>query len=206
VNALQLEASQSVLERKIRELCPDAPAMPSVKRKVLDYQMLALYVLAKQCNRPGARILEIGTGHGGSGDMLAKAAPLAEILSLTTEPEEAADSEKYWRAQGCSNVSAQVTASWDLLARKDSRRLDMVFVDGDHNRISRDLPWFNRLRTGGLLLCHDYSPQDSRTPSGIVYAELNRMAERLGRPFDVRLVDEGKVGMVGFYRQRGETA
>ena len=81
----------------------------------------------------------------------------------------------------------------------------MIFVDGDHNRIARDLPWFNRLQVGGLLLCHDYSPEWEWIPSPVVYAELNGMADRLGRAFDVRLVDNGKVGMVGFYRRLGET-
>ena len=98
----------------------------------------------------------------------------------------------------------RVESSWDVLAR-DTDAWDLIFIDGDHNRIARDLPWFNRLREGGLLLCHDYSPQDSRSPSGIVFAELNAMAERLGRPFDVRVIDEGKVGMVGFYCGPGET-
>lgn len=80
----------------------------------------------------------------------------------------------------------------------------MVWIDGDHNQIRRDLPWFNRLSEGGLLVCHDYSPEDSARPSAICYATLNEMREKLGRPFDVELVDEEKTGMVGFYRRAGE--
>lgn len=201
---LHLEGDQAWLLREMSARCPSAPALPAVKRKVLDYQLLALYWLARQYDREGARILEIGTLHGGSGYMLAKAAPRAHILSLTASEAESAGARRFWQSQGLRHIETRVELSWDLLAH-DRTSWDMVFIDGDHNAIARDLPWFDRLREGGLLVCHDYSPQDSRTPSGIVYAELNRMAELLGRPFDVRLVDEGKVGMAGFYRRAGET-
>jgi predicted O-methyltransferase YrrM len=182
---------------------PDAPALPRVKRKLLDYQMLALYGLARPFNRPGARILEIGTGHGGSGYMLAKAAPLARITSLTQDVNGAAAAVKLWQERGCTNIETVFARSWDYL-EQETGTFDMIFVDGDHNRIARDLPWFNSLMTGGLYLCHDYSPQDSPRPSAIVYAVLDGMAEQLGRPFDVRLVDDTKTGMVGFYRRAGE--
>lgn len=201
---LDMTGSQETLLAALRNVAKDCPAFPPVKRKVLDYQMVALYHLARQFDHPGARLLEIGTGHGGSGYMFGHAAPRASIVSVTTNPAEMA-AEKLWRSCGIKQAWVTVQASWDLLAA-DSAVWDLVFIDGDHNRIARDLPWFDRLRVGGLLLCHDYSPDDSRTPSGVVFSELNAMAERLGRPFDVRIVDEGKVGMVGFYRREGEHA
>jgi predicted O-methyltransferase YrrM len=200
---LQLEADAASLRRSLGRQCPEMPPLPTVKKQLLEYQSLALFVLAREQNRAGARILEIGTGHGSSGYLLSRAAPRASITSLTTCQHEAPAAERFWRSQGCRNIQVHVEASWDCLARS-TETWDMVFVDGDHNRIARDLPWFDRLREGGLLLCHDYSPQDSRSPSGIVYAELNALAAKLGRPFDVRIVDEGKVGMAGFYRRRGE--
>jgi predicted O-methyltransferase YrrM len=196
--------TQEELLARMRALAPDAPKMPPVKRKILDYQMIALYALAKGANRPGARILEIGTGHGGSGYMLGHAAPLASIVSLTTNPAEKAEAERFWHWAGIGNASVTVGASWDYLETAQGL-FDFVFVDGDHNRIARDLPWFDRLKVGGLLLCHDYSPNDSRTPSGIVFEQLGIMRDHLGRPFDVSLIDEGKVGMVGFYRRKGDT-
>lgn len=207
IQTLNFEGSADDLARELVQLCAEAPPrMPAVKRKVLDYQMVALYLLARPYNRTTARMLEIGTGHGGSGTMLAKAAPKAQIISLTTNPAEKGEAEAFWRSQGCLNITALVMASWDYLERTSAAvACDLVFVDGDHNRIARDLPWFNRVAVGGLFLCHDYSPEGSRSPSPIVYAELNRMAEKIGRPFDVFLVDDGKVGMVGFYRQHGET-
>lgn len=207
---LHLEGDQRWLNRELTRLCAMAggknvPRLPpAVKLKVLDYQLLALHVLARPYDRPGARILEIGTGHGGSGFMLARAAPHATITSLTTSVDEKEFAESYWRAQSLRNIEALAVASWDYV-RADTEDFDLVFVDGDHNRIVRDLPWFNRLRIGGLFLCHDYSPADSRAPSAIVFAELDRVSAILGRSFDVRIVDEGKVGMAGFYRQAGET-
>lgn len=190
----------AVLNRK----WPGAPAMPAVKRKVLDYQMVALWVLAQRFNRAGARILEIGTGHGGSGYMLAQGAPQAEILSLTIDELGAANARKLWEASGLGNIRVELAASWDYMKARRGKPWDMVWIDGDHNAIRRDLPWFNRLVEGGLLVCHDYSPQDSAKPSAICYAALNEMREKLGRPFDVEIIDDQKMGLVGFYRRPGE--
>ena len=205
IQTLNFEGDTERLGQEMARLCADPPRLPAVKRKVLDYQMLALYILARPYNRTTARFIEIGTGHGGSGYMLAKAAPSAQIISLTVNPAEKGAAETFWRSQGCLNITAIAMASWDYLDRTSAAvACDLIFVDGDHNRIARDLPWFNRLQVGGLFLCHDYSPEGSRAPSPIVYAELNAMAAKLRRPFDVCLVDEGKVGMVGFYRRVGE--
>lgn len=202
MKTLQIEGSAAELRRALS--CEGMPPLPVVKRQVLDYQLMALYHLARQYNVAGAEILEIGTGHGGSGYMLAHAAPLARVKSITTEPREAVVAEAFWHSQGLRNVWAEVVCSWDLLRMSSSEGWSLVFVDGDHNRIARDLPWFNRLRVDGLLVCHDYSPAGSRSPSPVVHQELDHAAERLGRPFDVRVVDDGLVGMAGFYRRAGE--
>ncbi len=195
--------SSPELCQRLRMLAPGPIPSPGVRLELLDYQAIALFVLAQQFNRRGAQILEIGTGRGGSAQILSRAAPLARILSLTPSAAEMAHAAAFWKAQGCGNVSGVISASWDFLAR-DTGVYDLVFIDGDHNRIARDLPWFDRLAEGGLLLCHDYSPSGSRSPSAIVYAELNRLSAGLGRPFDVEIVDDGKVGMAGFYRRSGE--
>lgn len=207
IQKMNFEGSANKLQQELGDLCPEIPQFPTVKRKMLDYQLMALYILAQKYNWLGSRILEIGTGHGASGYMLAKAAPLAQIVSLTISPAESAVAKELWRKGGCNNITGIVEASWDYLARTDGRvMVDMVFVDGDHNNIARDLPWFNRLSIGGLLLCHDYSGERSRTPSPIVYAELNLLSVRLHREFEVMIVDDGGVGMVGFFRQEGEMA
>jgi predicted O-methyltransferase YrrM len=197
-----LQGSRDKLKVELARLCPNAPALPNVKRQMLDYQMAALYSLARAYDRKGARILEIGTGHGGSGYMLAKAAPQAAIVSLTTNPAEGAVALRLWRESGCRNITAIVEASATYFGMTATATWDMVFVDGDHNRIARDLPWFNRLSVGGLFLCHDYSPK----ACPIVYNELNGLAAKLGRQFDVILVDSDDIGMVGLRRRDGETA
>lgn len=214
---LKLSGPQRDLEAALRGRFPTAPwRMPNVKRKVLDYQLIALHGLAEQFAARGrdAAFLEIGSGHGGSGYVIARAAPEADFLSLTSSPKEALEVRRFWDSCGIA-ASVDVRLSWNLLAEveaaaaarsiRDEELLDFVFVDGDHNRVARDLPWFNYLRPGGLVVFHDYSPQDSRTPSGVVYETLNRVRDDvLRRDFDVLLVDEGKVGMAGWYRRDGE--
>lgn len=201
-----LRGTADQLYQDVQRLCPNIPQFPNVRREMLDYQIAALYALARDYNFLGSLILEIGTGHGASGYMLAKAAPLAKVISLTVNPEEAREAQTLWTQSGCLNITPIVKKSWEYLLAVPALEFVMVFVDGDHNHIALDLPWFNRLAVHGLFLCHDYSPEGSRVPSPIVYAELNRLAERLGRPSDVSLIDDGRVGMVGFYRREGETA
>lgn len=196
--------SEAALEREMLGLFPDVPKLPHVKRQLLDYQMEALYGVARQYDREGAKILEIGTGHGASGYVLSKAAPRAQIMSLTTNAAEAEIARDYWRRTGCINVKTTVEASWDTLKRQRGARWAMVFVDGDHNRIGLDMGWFNRLILGGLFLCHDYSPADSAHPSPVVYRTLASFALELGRGPDVLVVDDMKTGMAGFYRREGE--
>lgn len=206
LSPLHIEGAAREIREQLERLTPGRPPLPTVRLQLLDYQLLALHYVAARYNRPGARVLEIGTGHGGSGYVLSRAAPLAQIVSLTISPAEVAAATAFWRSHGCRNITSRLAASWDYIQLEDGpHELDLVFVDGDHNRIARDLPWFNRLRPGGLFLCHDYSPQDSTSPSQIVYDTLNRAALHLGRPFDVVLVDENKIGMAGFCRRPGET-
>jgi predicted O-methyltransferase YrrM len=201
-----LTGSEQAILGRLREMYPDAPALPAVKRQLLEYQMVALYGLAKQYDRPNARILEIGTGHGASGYMLSRAAPSARILSLTVDSKAAATAAALWQTGRCANIECRLEASWDYHERqRPVDRWDMVFVDGDHNQIARDLPWFNHLVTGGLLLCHDYSPADSARPSIVCHRTLDLFAAHMAHPFDVSIIDDTKTGMVGFYRRAGES-
>lgn len=205
MRSLLLDGSEQDIWQAMLARVVDLPALPAVKRQLLDYQMAALYYLAQQYDRLGGKLLEIGTGQGGSGYMLAKAVPCARVVSLTTDPNGAARADSLWALHRLKNIEAVVAASWDYLASQPAETWDFIFVDGDHNRIARDLPWFNRLRPKGLMLFHDYSPAGSPRPSAICHAALDQMAEQLGRPFDVRIVDDTQTGMVGFYRRDGET-
>ena len=95
-------------------------------------------------------------------------------------------------------------ASWSYLAGYKGPAFDVVFVDGDHKQVARDLPWFNWIHPGGLMLFHDYSPAESTHACPPVYDVVNARAIRLGRELDVLLVDDTLAGIAGFYKQKWE--
>ena len=181
-----------------------APKLPHVHMDMLHYQMAALWGLAHAQCRKGGRILEIGTGCGGSTYMLAKAAPKAKITSITVSHEEGRVATGLMRLHNLRNAQVLLKSSAGFLA-EDGLEYDMVYIDGNHNAIGEDLQWFNRVRVGGLLLCHDYSSEESSRASPIVFRTLNEFAERLGRPLDVLIGDAGHTGMAGVYRRQEET-
>ncbi len=165
------------------------------KRQILDWQAAALYALAKPYDR--GCILEIGTLAGYSASVLAMAAPRATITTLNPSRPEAEVARANLRHY--PNVAVVERRSWDFLDQ-DGSEYDLIWVDGDHNQIARDLPWFNRLKVGGLVLCHDYSPEACPP----VYRAVNGMAGGL-HGMDVLLMDEFLIGMAGIYRRAGET-
>jgi predicted O-methyltransferase YrrM len=183
-------------------------ATEQIKGLCRAYQYAALHALAAAFD--GGQILELGCYHGRSALIMSLAAPNAHIVTLSPDREHVAMAR-----QNLAGRNAEVlhTTSVELL-RRDRRRWDMVFVDGDHKHVNYDLPWFNRLRTGGppctigggLMLFHDYTPADALQRSHVeVYEAVNRLAAHLGRELDVVLVDEYRVGMAGLFRREGET-
>jgi hypothetical protein len=54
------------------------------------------------------------------------------------------------------------------------------------------------------MLFHDYSPAGSKRECPPVYQAIRQFAAWLGREPDVTVVDDGRAGMAGFYRQEGE--
>lgn len=173
-----------------------------LKREVAMYQGAAIYALAKAYNRPDAHILEIGTAWGYSAAWIANAAPLARLTTLNPKEAERKAAQKHLAAY--SNIRFSAALSWDMLADYHGPDLDMVFVDGDHGKVVMDLGWFNWLKPGGLMLFHDYSPEESGRPCPPVYYIVNEMAAVLGRKPDVMVVDDRNVGLAGFYRQEKE--
>ena len=166
--------------------------------QMLRYQGMALYTLAKLFNLEGANILEIGTAAGYSTSLMAQAAPLAQIVTLNNrgkECDEARVTLEQW-----PNIEVIQAVSWEFLDTYTGPKLDMVFVDGNHNRVARDMPWFNWLKTNGLILFHDYSVQGSP----IVFDTVNLFAAKLERKLDISIVDSNKVGMAGLFRKDGE--
>jgi predicted O-methyltransferase YrrM len=173
----------------------------NVRQQIRPYQAHVLYHMARRYNREGARILEIGTYYGYSAAVMAQAAPLAHITTLTPMDWEANDARVNLAQFG--NATVLCKASWDYLT-EDTGEFDMIFVDGDHKQIRRDLPWYNRIRPGGLMLFHDYSPNGSAMACPPVYRALEEMRQTF-REFDVLVVDTEQIGMAGYIRREGET-
>jgi len=167
---------------------------------MLDWQLAWLYALARPYD--GAPILEIGTYKGKSALVMAMACPRSAVVTLTIHSPEAAGAALVLAGR---QVAIRIVKSWDYLAAYTGPDLSVVYVDGDHNQLTRDLPWFNRLTVGGLLLLHDWSPVGS-PPVQACYRAIGEFSAKLGRPPDVRIVDTRQVGMCGFYRREGETA
>ena len=203
-----IDATKAMYCPEIREvLMRAAEDVPYLKRQIAAFQGAALYALAQQYNAPDAHVLEIGTAWGYSAALLSLAAPAADIVTLNPKDHEMDKAEQHLRDYG--NVRLVRARSWDYLWDYDGPELDMVWVDGDHARIIRDLPWFNVLKVGGLMLFHDYAPPDSARPCSVVYHAINMFATLLGdvpegRNPDVLVVDDQKVGMAGFYRREHE--
>lgn len=201
---MRLIAPATEIMRRLQEEAPAWAAPVGVRCELLAYQQAALYVLARRYDRAGARILEIGTGQGCATFALSRGARRAEIWSLEPDGARREIASRNLRRARCGNVHLVGAASWEYLAEHGGERWDIVWVDGDHNAIARDMPWFNRLQIGGLFLCHDYSPVGSARPSPVVYETLRRCTRALGRPPDVELVDETATGMAGWFRREGD--
>ncbi len=198
---MRLSGTQDELWRQLvtPTIAADLALTEHVREKMEPYQYAALHNLTRQYDR--GHILEIGGFLGRATLVMSLAAPRAKIVTLEPYLFEKLSSN----TAGFKNVTILKSFSFHYL-RKNRTIWDMVFVDGNHKRVEQDLPWFNRLRVGGLILFHDYTPDDavrSRCPH--VYAVVNDMGESLGRVPDVLVVDAEKIGMAGFYRRKGET-
>jgi len=172
--------------------------VPHAKREIAEYQAAALYALTRPYNRAGACILEIGTFWGYSTAIMAEAAPLAEIITLNPKEHEVDEARTYLSPY--RNVRILCKLSWDYLMMYDGPLFDLIFIDGDHKRIARDLPWWEWVAPDGAMLFHDYSPAGTYRECPPVYEGLNRWAEVNRHPLDVLIVDDGGGGFAGFYK------
>lgn len=175
-----------------------------IKREVAPYQAAALYALARGCDFESAHLLEIGTALGFSACMLAQAAPAARLTTLNPRDDEMALARAALSV--FERVKPVVARSEDYITHYGGPYLDMVFVDGDHEGVAHDFPWFNWVRPGGMMVFHDYSPDGTGRPCRPVWDALNAFAAHLERDFDVHIVDDGGVGMAGWVRRNGERA
>lgn len=164
------------------------------RRSIAEYQAAALYALAQPYD--GQPILEIGTALGYSAAVLAQACPNSSIVTLNPHIPELEKAIENLSPYG--NVKVVGLSSWDYLAQI-SAMFGFIFVDGDHKRVRADLPWWDRLLPGGLILFHDYSPAGSYRECPPVYEALNEFTLALGKAEpDVLVVDDGGVGMAGY--------
>jgi len=195
----QLEDMQITAE--VRRVMDAAKATVFQKaQQVYDYQAAFLYHAARQYNFPGANILEIGTFHGYSTYFIASATPEANVYTLNPHEWENEIARKALDPLG--NVQVLCAYSWDMLETFDGPELDLIFVDGDHKQVRRDLWWWNWVAVGGSFLFHDYTPnqaQERRCPP--VFRGLKAFNDWMGRPFDYMLTDDLGVGMVGYIKR-----
>ena len=178
--------------------------IPKTKREIELYQAAVLYSLTSQYDAPGAHILEIGTAMGYSAAVMSRAAPRAHIDTLNPKMREWKRTLDYLGHSNYPNVMPLPTCSWDYLAAYDGPMLDMMFVDGDHGQAARDFAWWEWVKTGGLMLFHDYAPEGTHRPCQPVYEALQAFRAGLGRGFDVLVTDDQGVGVAGWYRREDE--
>lgn len=174
--------------------------VPRHHKEVWEEQAIAIALLASQYNRAGARILEWGTNRGYTAAVLKLAAPLAEVTTL--EPAQTLRRDARARLRPLGIYIRPETSVAFLEA--DDRSYDLIFVDGDHKNIRLDLPWFGRLRVGGLFLHHDFSPLGSSRPCPPVFEALTEFSHVLNHEPEVLVRDPTGTGLVGFYRREGE--
>ena len=177
-----------------------SPLVTHGRQEVEPYQAMALAQHAADYDLPGANILEIGTYYGYTAAVMATAAPMAHLVTLNTHPDEVTAARK--SLASLTNVKVEGVASWDYLKEYTGPALDMIFVDGDHKRVALDLPWFDWLRVGGLMIFHDYTPEGSPRHCPPVYNALNAAVERIGRGFDAIIIDDRNIGMAGWYKNK----
>ena len=178
-------------------------AQGSHNKRVYPYQSVWLYHLCKQ-TPPVANMLELGTYYGYTTAIMALSSPDARITTL--EPGLGYP-DAVRNLAGLKNVECLCVKSMDYLGLYSwimpSGVFDLIFVDGDHNKIERDLHWWNLLKTGGMIVFHDYSPAGSGRPCPIVFETLNRFATWLRVP-DELIQDENGVGMVAWIKHHDD--
>lgn len=172
--------------------------VPFIKREILRHEAAVLFALARGYNDEDVHFLEIGTAWGYSAAVMAEAAPLATITTLNPKLPEFERAVKHLKLY--ENVTPKLVHSWDYLEGYAGEALDLIFVDGNHDQVERDLVWWDRMAPGGLMLFHDYSPDGSGRPCQQVVEAVDAWAAANGLEPGVRVEDNRGIGMIGFYK------
>lgn len=170
-----------------------------IEGKVDLYQVTCLYMLARQYNRPGSVIVDFGTMYGWSCSMIAAAAPRAIVHSLEPNKNRRMQAKGNLQRRRYTNVEVHGMTS-QAFQKEVIRRgvlVDMVFVDGDHHHCEEDMGWWPLIRSGGVMVFHDYTRKYQsviRSVDGLV-GELGKE-----RPDIVLINAKNGQGMVGVYK------
>lgn len=202
------EALQTWVKRRYPEIVTVMAQVdqdvPYLKRQISPYQGALLYWLF----RPswGQHILEIGTAWGYSAAILAWAAgPWGQVTTLNPKGHEVERAREH--LADYETVSIIQTRSDEYWAQSDGAEYGGLFVDGDHEHVSRDFPYLNRVKVGHPIVFHDYSPEGSWRPCGSVYDQINDdLAARLGRLPDLVIEEPDHTGLAIYYRREGDQA
>ena len=165
------------------------------------HEAMLLHILTRQYNKPGAQILEIGTCYGYSASIMADAAPKANIVTMTPNWHHVKFALENFKER--PNIQVVQSRSVDYLYNYSGPMVDILMVDGDHNEIRADLPWWNWVKVGGLMFHHDYSNIPERPPCRKVYGVMNEFSKAIHKP-DILMVTDKKQGVAGWYRNKGE--
>lgn len=191
---------QELMTKDVRRAMDAArDTIEASKNQIDPHEAAALWHLAEM--HDSGFILELGTCYGYSACIIAHAAPLAYVTTLTPSAKHysyAAPALRYF-----PNVHVLKLRSWDYLSIYSGPMLDMVFVDGYHGMVVWDLPWWQWLKTGGLMLFHDYSPKTATRGCEPVYLTLSAVRDSF-RDFDVKVITDTGQGLVGWTRRQGE--
>lgn len=175
------------------------------KGSMQPYQAAVLYYLAKDYNH--CNILEVGTGVGYSTYFLANAAPQANIVSINPNIDELKIA-RFTLDEKVTLFSKTSREFWDMHKKGilddvdgNTQTWDFIFIDADHKDIKFDVQWFNRLNDNGMIVFHDYSNSESKSPCLPVWNELTTLTHSYG-DFDIEVIDTvNKFGMAGWIKK-----